>query len=170
MAIVRNKKAEPPKETALPTQHRVLCERAARWLRSNKNCVFSVYELVAATNEQPDAIGFKAWESLLVEVKTSRSDFLRNKKKYHQQKDRGMGNRRYFLCPPGIIKPEDLTDGWGLLYAEPKKIVEVVRADRRESNTFAERVLLTSILRRKLNGCEYLDQKMICKTTRATGA
>lgn len=38
----------------------------------------------------------------------------------------GMGDWRFFLCPAGLILPEDLPAGWGLLYAKGNVIKKVV--------------------------------------------
>lgn len=150
--------------------HSALCERAARWLKSKQGCVFACHELVAATGEIPDAIGFKAWASYLVEVKMSRADFLRNGKKRHQQQERGMGNFRWFLCPPGIIKPEELPERWGLIYAYENRIEEIVRPRNLKANTDSERIILVSLLRRTFDDCPYLANRLVRKHRRSTTA
>lgn len=38
-----------------------------------------------------------------------------------------MGVYRFYLCPEGIIRPEDLPKGWGLLHAVGRKVVDVVK-------------------------------------------
>ena len=109
-------------------EHDELCLRAAKFLKNNG---FSVvfddrYQASTGTGEQPDAIGFRNGVSCLVEVKVSRADFLADKKKHFRKEPTvGMGDWRFFLCPPNLIKPEDLPDGWGLLYAHNKIIKKV---------------------------------------------
>lgn len=80
--------------------------------------------------EVPDAIGFRAsgWEdgSVVVEVKTSRSDFLADKKKPHRQDGKGMGNWRYFLCPENVIRVDELPSGWGLLWVNTRGHVKAI--------------------------------------------
>ncbi len=66
------------------------------------------------TYELPDAIGWKRGWSILVECKVSRGDFLRDKHKVARQRV-GMGQSRYFMTPKGLLKPEELPPGWGLL-------------------------------------------------------
>ena len=63
--------------------HDQLVARAKHWLLNTYGCGFAFAELTACTNsgEIPDAIGFKYGHSILVECKTSRSDFLSDKKK-----------------------------------------------------------------------------------------
>jgi len=159
----------PTEETKLlklriQSPHDVLCVRAAKWLKSSKGCAFAMHGVVATCAEIPDAMGFKAWDSYLIEVKMSRSDFLRDKKKYHKRTgEGGMGNYRFYLCPEGLLKPEDMPDGWGLLYATDRKIMVIKRPDRRASCYNSERNYLTSVMRRVFDGCPYIETKLIKK-------
>lgn len=116
--------------------------------------------MASLASETPDAIGWRSTYSILVEVKTSRSDFLRDRKKFHRRKPGyGMGTLRFYLSPPGIITPEDLPDGWGLLYAHKSKIEKVVAPVgniwsaspefHHERSKHAEITLLVSALRRE---------------------
>lgn len=107
--------------------HAELVQRASHWLHG-MGCPIVFAEMVALTREQPDAIGWRdaARLSYLVECKTSRGDFLADRKKPHRADGKGMGCYRYFMCPPGLIKADELPARWGLLYAHAKK-VEVVR-------------------------------------------
>ena len=57
--------------------------------------------------------------SVVVEVKTSRSDFLADRKKAHRVEG-GMGTYRYFLCPTDVIRVDELPQGWGLLYVNER--------------------------------------------------
>lgn len=72
--------------------------------------------------EIPDALGFRnvSWEdsSVLVEAKTSRSDFLADARKPHRiEPALGLGRFRYFLAPAGLIATEELPARWGLIEA-----------------------------------------------------
>lgn len=169
MAIVRQedfdhffKKPEPQPKRAIDfSQHRDMCERAAQWLRGTMGCNLAVWELTACAAEKPDAVGWKPFESILVECKTSRADFLRDKKKYHKATpERGMGNYRYYFCPPDVITVEDLPEFWGLAYLKSGKVTIIRKAIKQEANLFVERTFLVSILRRKMQGCGYLEQKL----------
>lgn len=101
--------------------HNELIKIAERWLLSAKGCGFVLKELVTYNYEIPDAIGFRDGESILVECKASRADFLSDKKKaFRQDSSQGMGGFRYFMCPSGIIKVEDLPPKWGLVYVNEK--------------------------------------------------
>lgn len=79
--------------------------------------------------ETPDAIGYRFTGTMLdgtvvVEVKTSRADFLADRKKPHRISG-GMGDWRYFMAPQGLIKPEELPDKWGLLEVCGKSRIQV---------------------------------------------
>lgn len=135
MAVVQ---IEPETDPPLPElarvkakgTHATLVDRGARWLRS-KGCKLVLREFVAA-HEIPDVIGWRGtWgDSYLVECKASRSDFLRDRNKpWRLEPALGMGTYRYFLCPPQMIKPDELPAGWGLLYANPKVITLEVGHD-----------------------------------------
>lgn len=108
--------------------HAELVTRAGAWLKA-MGCPIVFTEMVTLWHETPDAIGWRnsGGESLLVECKVSRSDFLADKNKsFRCGIVPGMGRFRYYLCPPGMIKPTDLPPRWGLLYCQPKKIEIVV--------------------------------------------
>ena len=110
-------------------EHNVMCLRAAQYLRNNG---FSVsfddrFQASTGAGELPDAIGFRNGVSCVIEVKVSRSDFLADKdKRFRKDPELGMGDWRFFMCPPGRIKPEDLPEDWGLLYCYPKMVKKVV--------------------------------------------
>ena len=59
------------------------------------------------------------------------------------------GTYRWYLCPDGVIKKEELTDKWGLLYWDGKKIHPVVTPQKFESTDRADMMMLTSILKRE---------------------
>lgn len=71
-------------------------------------------------SETPDAIGFRAGVhdegSILIEVKTSRADFLADKHKpFRMNPEKGIGLYRYFMTPPGMLAIEELPEKWGLI-------------------------------------------------------
>jgi len=117
---------------------------------------------VAATHngERPDAIGWRDGLSILVECKVSRADFLSDRnKRFRKAPELGMGDWRFFLCPPGVIAIEDLPAGWGLLHAYPKKIQKIHgvpgncgwwRKKPFEGNKLCENQMLYSALRRMM--------------------
>lgn len=120
--------------------HEDLVQKACRWLRNAKNC--GVVYAEAGRNvcwEEPDAIGWKAGGStcIVVECKTSRSDFMADRKKPVARRAEfagRMGTHRYYLVPEGLVKPEELPPGWGLLYAKPTGGVRVVVDAKNQTN------------------------------------
>lgn len=108
--------------------HDELCLRAERYLRSNGfGVVFhDKFKAYTGTGEQPDAIGFRNGVSCLIEVKCSRADFHADKKKHFRiDPETGLGDWRFFMCEPDVIKVEDLPDGWGLLYVTGTRVKKV---------------------------------------------
>lgn len=108
--------------------HSAAVEAAGRWLKTF-GCPVVLCELTACTlhGETPDAIGWKSGCSILIECKVSRADFLRDRKKlFRMIPENGMGMYRLYLCPEGLIKPEELPKGWGLLWVCGKRISRVV--------------------------------------------
>jgi hypothetical protein len=115
--------------------HTELVARAARWLRS-QGCGTVVAEKLPVSFEEPDAIGWKAsgW-SVLVECKASRADFRRDAKKpFRNCPVLGMGYRRYFMAPAGIIPVDEVPDGWGLIEVVGRRACVLL-----ESKSFIER-------------------------------
>lgn len=117
--------------------HRELCEIGARFLKrpesaNGHGCHFTVIE-ASCYGENPDVFGIRhgmhgnGVGTFLLEAKTSRSDFLVDKNKPHRlHPESGMGKYRYYICPTGLIKPEELPEKWGLIYVSEKGICKVV--------------------------------------------
>jgi hypothetical protein len=98
--------------------HAELVDRAVRWLRGTKKCKVVLAEFVTLDlPEVPDAIGWShAGWSVLVECKTSRSDFKADAKKYgHRLPEYGVGHERWYMTPPGLLDIGELPDRWGLV-------------------------------------------------------
>jgi hypothetical protein len=132
----------------MPT-HADLVLAAAAWLRTSQRCAVVITDMVSAAGETPDAIGFTSWHSILVECKASRGDFRRDADKACRRRGGGMGNERFFMAPAGMLKPEDMPEGWGLL--EVGEGGKVRRRKDAESRMFSDRseiTLLISALRR----------------------
>ncbi len=106
--------------------HAELTKIAERWLHGI-GCGFVFRELVSQASETPDAVGFKGHTSILVECKVSRADYLRDRKKwFRREAHAGIGEYRYYMCPEGLIQPEELPEKWGLLYVSERGRVECI--------------------------------------------
>ncbi len=142
--------------------HMKLVESAYRWVLKNSSCGVAFKELntTACNGEYPDVIGFGAWgHSVLIECKTSRSDFHADKKKmFRQYPSQGMGTQRFYCCPTNLLKVEDLPEGWGLIYINERFKATCVHSPYKgninerhggfEKNLKAEHGLMYSALRR----------------------
>jgi hypothetical protein len=96
--------------------HAQLVEKAVCWLRRYR-CGVVLSEQACVSGEMPDAIGWKrACHSVLVECKITRSDFLADRAKpFRLKPEQGVGCERFYLVPAGLIRREELPQGWGLL-------------------------------------------------------
>ncbi len=133
----------------MPHTHSDLVKLAGRWLQ--RRCAVVATEVTHGFTETPDAIGFVPAGAVIVcEAKASRSDFRADRKKWFRRDPlRGMGNMRYYVAPSGLIKPEELNNGWGLLVPHGRGLRVL-----RDSIVFpereyrAEQSILISLLRR----------------------
>jgi hypothetical protein len=148
-------------EASTFNSHHALCLIAEKFLRKqNFGVVFcDGFNAVTENGERPDAIGFRSNASCLIEVKVSRADFLVDtKKKFRKDPAMGIGDWRFYMCPPGLIRVEDLPEGWGLLYVVEGKVKKVhgwppntrwaAAPFAGRSNQKAERDIMYSALRR----------------------
>lgn len=128
--------------------HASLVALGVRWLSRQSSTVF--YEFAASAKENPDIIGWSSGFSTLIECKVTRSDFRNDARKTVRRTGKaGMGQRRYYLCPAGTIRPEDLPKKWGLLWAEKGRVV--VKREARghpDRSLISELCFLNSMLRR----------------------
>jgi hypothetical protein len=105
--------------------HDDLCLKAEKFLKSNGFGVVFHDKFKASTphGEQPDCLGFRSGVSCLIECKTSRSDFLADRKKrFRIDPTKGMGDWRFMLTPKGLITVEELPEGWGLLETDGRRV------------------------------------------------
>jgi hypothetical protein len=128
--------------------HEDLRKRAIQWLTNTKRCGVVLSEMVGGCSEIPDAIGWKGHFSYLVECKASRSDFRANGDKIHVRAQRGVGRLRYFLVPEGLVQPEEVDDGYGLLWCGPHSVRVKKEAAVRDACYDDEIGMLVSALRR----------------------
>ena len=141
--------------------HDYLVERGEYWLKNSLGCNITFNDKFRpniSNREQPDVFGIKSGKTILLECKSDRKDFLKDKnKKVRKMLDLGMGDFRYYLCPPNVILPDDISNGFGLLYCYPKTIRIITGQCKRDiiesngifnANKQAEGEYLTSALRR----------------------
>jgi len=96
--------------------HKELIEISYRW--SLNRCAFAFKDLVTSGwyGEVPDLIGFNSAGTFLIEAKTSRADFLQDKKKkFRRFPGFGMGDWRFFIAEKGLIEIKELPNKWGLI-------------------------------------------------------
>lgn len=108
--------------------HDDLCLIAHKYLSKNGfGVVFhDKFKAVTHTGEQPDCLGFRSGVSCLIECKTTRSDFLADRKKrFRQNPELGLGDWRFMLTPKGLISVEELPVGWGLLETCGNRMLKV---------------------------------------------
>jgi hypothetical protein len=117
-------------------------------------CTVVLSELKTCNSEIPDGLGFKAvgGESILVECKTTRADFLSDKKKFFRRNEwAGMGDKRFFMTPTGLVAPEEVPGPWGLIevYPDSQRAHITKQAEKIEgTNKNAEVSMLVSAIRR----------------------
>lgn len=96
----------------------------ARWARKQGFAVVHGELTTVATREIPDVVAFNSHCSIMIECKTSRADFLIDKKKPWRQPGQGIGHYRFYLAPEGLISPEELPTQprWGLVEVNDRKL------------------------------------------------
>ncbi len=131
--------------------HSDLVESAARWLRKEHSIVITEMSGGWDNPERPDAIGWLGGGiTTLIECKTSRSDFLADRKK-PSRISIGMGTFKYYLAPEGVAYAYELPMNWGLLeYKNKRNRPKVVKFARQSEikNWPSEMAVLCSALRR----------------------
>lgn len=138
--------------------HYELCLLGAKYLKSKKGCEpwrtpnkYIAVELVTFGPELTDIWATNGYDSTVIEVKVSHSDFINDKNKISRKDEElSMGNFRYYLCPEDIIDKKELPSGWGLLYWDGKNIHKIVQSTFRKDGAFKkwDVTMLSSILNR----------------------
>lgn len=96
--------------------HAELVQRAVRWLRGRHRCVVVFAEMSSLlVSERPDAIGWtNRGHCVVVECKTSLSDFRADRDKPHVRGGRSMGAERWYLAPWAVLGAHMMPPGVGL--------------------------------------------------------
>lgn len=109
--------------------HNDLIEIAAKWVK--KSLKFPVVESelkCIGSREIPDVLAFRANSSLIVECKTSLSDFRKDFKKPERSGEiLGIGNYRLYCAPQGLIPIDKIPVSWGFIEVNFKGQVSLVR-------------------------------------------
>lgn len=136
--------------TRFECTHKDACGRVARWLQNTAGCAVVMTERTTRVQETPDAIGWKGdGDSILVECKVSRSDFHADKAKiFRRIEEQGVGRHRYYAAPSGVLTPEDMPDGWGLLEITERQVRVRKQPESKSANKDAEVSMLVSAIRR----------------------
>ncbi len=141
-------------KTSAQRKHVQLVSRAADWLRHKYGCGIVLSEQYCATGEVPDVIGWKAsCQSVLVECKVSRTDFLADANKpFRLIPEEGLGSKRFYLAPAGMIARAELPKHWGLLECKGREVEMVVKPGKLDLRSpvglMKEMSLLLASLRR----------------------
>jgi hypothetical protein len=130
--------------------HKALVQRLARWMKSRQGATVVMTELATRNSETPDVIGWASGaRSTLIECKRSRADFLADGKKWFRRRmEEGMGELRYVAAPKGLLRADEMPEGWGLLEVEPYRIIMTKEAVPMKAHKTRECVMLMSALRR----------------------
>jgi len=117
--------------------HDDLIEIGRKWLSNFSPVVLTE---ISGCSEEPDVFGLDAnikhrdnsviseihYGSTLIECKTTRADFLNDSKKlFRECPERGIAKYRYYLTPKGLLKPEEIPEGWGLLETTGKRVKKI---------------------------------------------
>lgn len=130
--------------------------KASKWSNATTSyhgfgCTIVLSEIVSASGNIPDAIGWRYGRSVLIECKVSRSDFLVDAKKPHRIIGTGPGEERYYMTPKGMLSTEEIPEGWGLLEVEGKTVAKVKNCLSRMLDIEGQRhekIMLLSTIRR----------------------
>ena len=135
-------------------KHAQLVERAVGWLRYTYRCGIILSEQYCSSGEVPDVIGWKgSCQSVVVECKVSRSYFLADATKpFRLKPEEGLGSRRFYMAPAGLIAREELPRHWGLLECKGRQVQMSVKPGKQDLRStvglMKEMNLLLASLRR----------------------
>ena len=147
--------------SATNSLHYQLCLLVARELKYGRltfghygKCKYVAVELNVYGAENTDVWASFCDCTAVIEVKTSRADFLADKQKYWRRPESAKnqaGNFRCYLAPIGLLRVEEIPENWGLLEysAHDKAIYMRKRPPHNDAYNHADLVILQSILRRE---------------------
>ncbi len=95
-------------------------DKACALIRQLHGTSMEAREFSGNSQERVDAVLFDSLGSYLIETKITRSDFLKDRTKpFRKDPSLGIGMYRWYACPEGLIKPEELPEKWGLIWVRP---------------------------------------------------
>lgn len=145
MAVLSDREPETEAWT-----HKELVKRMTLWIKYCQHMGIVISELSTGTSETPDIIAWGSGAcSMLIECKISRQDFLSDRKKrFRENSTEGVGDRRYYAAPRGLIKIEELPHQWGLFEVKGRDISIKKEAEYQQTSKRHECVMLMSVVRR----------------------
>ncbi|ENW02987.1 hypothetical protein [Acinetobacter beijerinckii] len=102
---------------------------ASKWVKNRLNFPVVATELKCiGSREIPDVLAFRAQTSLIIECKTSLSDFRKDFAKPERNGSQvGVGNYRLYCAPAGLISIDRIPESWGLLEVDHEGKVALVK-------------------------------------------
>ena len=99
--------------------HSELCYLTAKHFVKSASIAF--WEVSISLTEKPDALVLNSsGKSTLYEIKMSHSDFKADFNK-ECRKEPMFGDKRYYVCPEGVIPEDEVPPDWGLYYYKKNK-------------------------------------------------
>ena len=110
-------------------EHKKLKEKAYNYLL-NQNYRLARMEKDCQYHGIADAWGIKFdnFYTKVIEVKISRADFNSDKFKRHRTWTFPPAEEVYYLCPSGLIQPEEVGEAYGLLWFNGKRLINKKKA------------------------------------------
>ncbi|PYZ97701.1 hypothetical protein CR205_03655 [Alteribacter lacisalsi] len=117
------------------TLHEHVKKQALYWLKKKVTdlCASEVKLYARRKKLKADAVGIniKRKETRIVEVKVSRADFLRDEVLHSPYGYHAIADYAYLMTPAGLIDPEELPEGYGLLELDDYDNVKVRKNPRK---------------------------------------
>lgn len=142
--------------------HDLLVELGTKYLYKTKKCVIVLYES-GSWREIPDCIGWTSIQnSILIECKTSLEDFKRDQDKIFRIDGTGLGNRRYYLTPKGLLNISLIPEDWGLLEINQitlkiRQVKEAKYVFTTKSMQYQQGLLFYNVIRKHSHNIELIE-------------
>jgi len=135
---------------------KIICKKGiGKSIRPMPITAVELSSITTGTEESPDIIAFHQNISdsscIVFEIKLSRADFKADFSKECRLSGSGMGVRRYYVVPTGLVSMDEELNGWGLVYFDGKKLELVKESrlyDETERQTFGETNTLINLIKR----------------------